>query len=865
MEDIKSSLYQLIVATSVNDAFFSPTKMGTTASQYYFLFIGLLSRSEEGRRVLDSHGFLKTLAGMLNLRSEMYLKLAVSCLDYTCKEWDSRSILTRALTEGNESCRIWTTRFLGMLIRCKTPGVAQWGVKLMANQLFDPESRIVPRMALDFLDEAVSGDKMNLEAAIGALTPRLKEGSLPADLDKIAKGGSFFVNHFLASANGFGLLRKLGFIENELGEWRQRKNVLYVVTLESLLNDGFSHHQLNEEGGYGRRSHDAHALRDVFVPPHLYGQLASSAEGIDILTKESELDKLVNVIKAKQNQIVREKELYGIKAAVWAVCNVAASPLGFRLVSEALPQVIRWAESCPFFSLQGTCFYALSLVSTTNYGVNLLSNLGWCSLKHAKDEKWPVPEDLFLSQLEALENEGIAYVLEDLELVTSPSDPDLFDTASIGVDADDSIEVASEATTVEESTPARSESAAADPAGKSTISRRKRFSAVFRSFSLGHKNSEDKSNKTWSGGGGSGSGSSLSKIPAKLKRKLFQNRSFEVDLGDESLTLPSEDPGGQVLQTQEYEEQLLLHVKNKVGAPIATPDGDSDTLLNSPAKNTPRIAAKIESSTPKPTTVMSPPPPINVIASPTQSSRLSPIQSTSSLILKSPRIGNDGDGEEPKGDVEREKTSPAKSAPSRANKRTESKRTVSESEAMYLSPPPSHHAGSNLKGDGKNERHGRHSVSSVASVGSLSSETNPGFVTLRELHSRRRPPLVLSDSAEKEANNDTEEYIAPRFGRSDSVSRKTQSLDYRVLRTMRPGSATRAATSSLGRTGAVSAGGKPLSSHAGQHAGGGGQQRMLTLREESVEVLGPEPHFIGITLPMDLKVILPVETEKGLA
>ncbi len=53
--------FQLLIGskTSSPDCLFSPTRVATTACQFYFLFIGRLSRSDEGRAALDKHHFMQ--------------------------------------------------------------------------------------------------------------------------------------------------------------------------------------------------------------------------------------------------------------------------------------------------------------------------------------------------------------------------------------------------------------------------------------------------------------------------------------------------------------------------------------------------------------------------------------------------------------------------------------------------------------------------------------------------------------------------------------------------------------------------------------------------------------------------------------
>ena len=67
------------------------------------------------------------------MRSDLYLKLVISCLDYSSVDWGSRILLSKALREGSETCRIYATRFLGVLIRSKSPNITQWGIDLLTG------------------------------------------------------------------------------------------------------------------------------------------------------------------------------------------------------------------------------------------------------------------------------------------------------------------------------------------------------------------------------------------------------------------------------------------------------------------------------------------------------------------------------------------------------------------------------------------------------------------------------------------------------------------------------------------------------------------------------------------------------------
>ena len=84
-------------------------------------------------------------------------------------------------------------------------------------------------------------------------------------------------------------------------------------------------HQRDDDLSYGRRTFEAHSLRPAFVPYHLYGQLASSKQGMEVLIRHPDIhDILAQLANADQN----DKDWLITKAAVWAIANVCISHEG---------------------------------------------------------------------------------------------------------------------------------------------------------------------------------------------------------------------------------------------------------------------------------------------------------------------------------------------------------------------------------------------------------------------------------------------------------------------------------------------------------------------------------------------------------
>ena len=408
LSDVYDHFRALASSPSAHDCLMSPTRIATTACQYYFLFMGRLSRSDKGRQALDRHNILPSFLDLLTMRDDKYLKLVISSLDYTCEDWLSRTLLSKALSEGTEACRLYATRFLGVLVRSRTANVSHWGIQLLVSKLFD-ESEMIASAAVDILDDACD-DKMNLEAVVCEFKTKLPAHHLDAH---IGLKFTLFYTRFLTSPSGFKLLKELNYIELELRKWSSEYNVAYVAYIEELLNDGFSRHQLNHNGQYGRRSFESHSLRDVFVPPHLYGQLSIAKNGLEILERDSGANSVLrylvdkshaaqsNALDAVGDQVTAislpASEWVRAKSCIWAVAHICLSARGATWVDQrgGVIALVDFAERCDVLSLQATAFYALGLVATTWFGSKALATRGWFSIRHERDERWPVLEDWF--------------------------------------------------------------------------------------------------------------------------------------------------------------------------------------------------------------------------------------------------------------------------------------------------------------------------------------------------------------------------------------------------------------------------------------------------------------------------------------
>ncbi|VDO43804.1 unnamed protein product [Onchocerca flexuosa] len=85
-----------------------------------------------------------------NTRNVEYIKLIVSCLDYSSEDSFNRFVLQTALTSASEAGRKWTTQFLSILASHNISDFSVWVIKLLLGQLADSSAKVV-RHALRLL------------------------------------------------------------------------------------------------------------------------------------------------------------------------------------------------------------------------------------------------------------------------------------------------------------------------------------------------------------------------------------------------------------------------------------------------------------------------------------------------------------------------------------------------------------------------------------------------------------------------------------------------------------------------------------------------------------------------------------------
>ncbi|XP_077571303.1 rapamycin-insensitive companion of mTOR-like isoform X3 [Stigmatopora nigra] len=354
----------------------------TTLSQHYFLFLGTLSSHPQGVKLLEKCGLFQCLLNLCSVKNQdAVLKLAVATLDYS-RDGLARVILSKILTAATDTCRLYATKHLRVLLRAGVEFFSSWGMELLVTQLHD-HSKVVSMEALDVLDEACE-DKANLHALI----------QLKPALSHLGDKGLLLLLRFLSIPKGFSYLNERGYVSKQLDKWQKEYNLKYVDLIEEQLNEALTTYRKPVDGdNYVRRSNQRLQRPNVYLPVHLYGQLVHDKTGCHLLETQSIVPDLSYTVRSPM--LDTWEGIKQLKSALWALGNIGSSNWGLNLLHEenVIPDILALAQHCEVLSVRGTCVYVLGVISKTRQGCEMLKQYGWDAVRHSRRTLWPVTPD----------------------------------------------------------------------------------------------------------------------------------------------------------------------------------------------------------------------------------------------------------------------------------------------------------------------------------------------------------------------------------------------------------------------------------------------------------------------------------------
>ncbi|KAL1522725.1 hypothetical protein AB1Y20_017700 [Prymnesium parvum] len=349
------------------------------------------------------------------------------------------NLLASCVNSFNAEVRLAATSHLGVLATARLPSFADWGVPLLCGLLKDM-NRAVRQMALAVLVEAthehdclakliclkVPPEQLvsdaPLEQAAAPLTSTRTAASTPSS--PVTRPPSSSAATVPSSPLAKGARTSSPFLSGSMheelgGKWRRasttaappaaaepwRMSVGYVLLLRMLeISEGL--HYLKTSGwlrrelaawqhgraeGYcvGLEAEMAQALQvsptasdergkqlQMELPPHLYGALAKTSEGREILRKARALEGTLMCL-ADGDATPQQR-----RAALWAIGHTGSSEGGYMwLVGDVRPSLLEELTgmlSSAYLSVRGTCLFAMGLLSGSCLAAReKLEQLGW--------------------------------------------------------------------------------------------------------------------------------------------------------------------------------------------------------------------------------------------------------------------------------------------------------------------------------------------------------------------------------------------------------------------------------------------------------------------------------------------------------
>ncbi|EDO16423.1 hypothetical protein Kpol_1030p33, partial [Vanderwaltozyma polyspora DSM 70294] len=374
---------------------FNEISLKTKTVVGYFKFIGVLTKSLNGTKVLDKWNFFTVIYKMFQIEN----KLSFTYLMYTLPEIDlrfsphCRTIMGKALVIGDEQIRLNSTQYMSNNLKeiteminnqgqnnntkeALTPkllleynSLQQYMLEMLTRQLFDLSPKVVA-VADQSLYEHVVRDE-NTSTEVGTW--------LRTSLNQMVFISSPILFELMSSKYGFQILNEIQYIEHERESWLLNKNLEYVSIVEEFI-DNFQTFGNNNVYNFEVSNR---------LPLHFYESLAKTDDGINLLTTSGDLVKFMNVIKKYRTELkngdkVNEslEDIIELKCCIWCCGYIGSTPLGIGLIDNysIVEDFITLTYEATVTSVRSTAFYALGLIAKTKEGCEILDEMGWiCS------------------------------------------------------------------------------------------------------------------------------------------------------------------------------------------------------------------------------------------------------------------------------------------------------------------------------------------------------------------------------------------------------------------------------------------------------------------------------------------------------
>lgn len=354
---------------------FTAERMAETLTGGYFAILGALTKDPKGIQILERWKVINMFYHIIELHDrDDLIRALLSNMDYTL-DGHLRIIISKAMTSCSKDIRIFSTRLLRKYATKSlqnadssgaTTGIAEWAIRLLVTQLYDPEIEVC-EVAIKILEEACN-QRHSLEYVVKCR---------PA-LDHLGEIGAPLLLRFLSTSVGYHYLDGLDYITKEMDDWFLGRNDTYVALIEASMARALA--DIPEKPQPQMSYDDAPEHQEYgLVPPHFYRELTRTHEGCKLLEQKGHFDEFATTIREFGMEDDDLETILKVKGCLWAVGNVGSMELGapFLEKSDVVKWIVQIAETSEVMNLRGTAFFVLGLISRSLHGQEILIEYGW--------------------------------------------------------------------------------------------------------------------------------------------------------------------------------------------------------------------------------------------------------------------------------------------------------------------------------------------------------------------------------------------------------------------------------------------------------------------------------------------------------
>eukprot|EP00049_Salpingoeca_infusionum_P001136 m.45493 g.45493 ORF g.45493 m.45493 type:complete len:1503 (-) comp10883_c0_seq1:214-4722(-) len=381
------------IATNDADPLLTPSAVVNTHAFDFFAFIGALSSTVHGQRLLSVTGITQSI--------------------YDCLDKDRRDIVLRLVEEldmapspaSDGNLRQFVER---ALVLYADDAELQWSVlsKISRSVSGHQRNKHQTLWAINVLLRSLAKKKLQ-QSALGVLRAACNSEPvveyLSQCIDQLLEVGEIaypLLLCVLGCENGFQLLNKRKWVNQQLSEWKSTRNLEYARHLEHILahslgqfSRGHSRLKGHTFDAYAGQQHveDSYAQQvhqyypRLHLPDHFFSKLCVHAAGAGLL-KTGPMNSVTRVVREFKVDGRECKNILEVKGALWAIAHVASTPHGFEILEHDVCTILLWAAcSSPILSIRGTASLCVNLLASHPKGTAFLQSQGWLTSSNFAD------------------------------------------------------------------------------------------------------------------------------------------------------------------------------------------------------------------------------------------------------------------------------------------------------------------------------------------------------------------------------------------------------------------------------------------------------------------------------------------------